>query len=83
MPELHFCDDCEGCRPAFLDIETGKALPDDHPTMKTALEVWWEVPKEVRRAFIYVTFHNSHDPEYLDLTDEYMKKLTAALATKH
>ena len=50
----------------------GQALPDDHPLMVTVLTVWRETTYEVRRAFIFVTLHNSRDEDDMRLTDSFM-----------
>lgn len=81
MPELHFCDSCSGCRPALLDADTHQPLPDDHPTMQVVMPLWWSVSRDVRRAFIYVTLHNSRDPDDLHLAQDFIRKVEQALTT--
>lgn len=82
MPELHFCDTCELCRPALLNAHTHQPLPDDSPEMQAILPLWWSVSREVRRAFIFVTYHNSRDPDDLRLAGEFIQKIEQAL-TRH
>lgn len=59
MPMNQFSDDCPGCRPAMLDVETGKVLPDDHPMMKKVLEIWQTTTLAERQAFHRVMCQNS------------------------
>ena len=63
MPEHEFCDDCPGCRPALLDVKTGKVMAPDDPVMTKINDVWDnETTYAQRRAFIEVTLHNSRNP---------------------
>lgn len=39
-PTHEYDDNCEGCKPGLMDVETGKALPYDHPHMIKVREVW-------------------------------------------
>lgn len=49
---------CPHCTPAMLDLKTGTALPEDHPTMKIVMRVWNAAPFEQRRAYLAVTADN-------------------------
>jgi hypothetical protein len=60
-----FDDNCPGCRPAILDIQTGKVLPNDDPLMVKMLGVWAETTFSERQAYHRVMCLNSRDP--LDL----------------
>lgn len=56
-------DDCPGCRPAVLDVATGKPLPDDSEIMVVVNQVWAETTFEERQSFHRVTCQNSRDPQ--------------------
>jgi hypothetical protein len=60
-----FDDNCPGCRPAILDVKTGKVLPDDDPIMARMLTIWANTTLGERRAFHRVMCLNSREP--LDL----------------
>lgn len=63
LDDHEFCDTCPGCRPAMLDVRTGKRLPDDDPKMTKVNRVWDnDTTYEQRKAFIEVTLHNSRKP---------------------
>lgn len=81
MMEWHeFCDDCEGCRPAMLDLKTNKPLPNDDPMMVVVNRVWDnETTYAQRKAYIEVTLHNSTRPNDVRLFQEVAQKIQAAL----
>jgi hypothetical protein len=60
-----FDDNCPGCRPAILDPQTKRVLPDDDPMMVKMLEVWAETTLGERQIYHRVMCLNSRDP--LDL----------------
>lgn len=47
--------------------------------MQIALREWGQVRRRVRRAFIYVTLHNSRDKKDLRLAQEFIDRLSLAL----
>ena len=65
MSIQQFDDNCPGCRPAILDVQTGKLLPDDHPVMAKMLGIWATTTLGQRQAYHRVMCLNSRDP--LDL----------------
>jgi hypothetical protein len=56
-----FSDDCPGCRPAVVDVETGKVLAKDSPIMQTVLAVWATTTREERVAYHRVCCGNSRN----------------------
>lgn len=80
MEDHEFCDHCPGCRPAVIDVQTGKPLPLDSPVMIAVNKVWNnETTYDQRKAFIEVTLHNSREPELMRLTQEVNDKIQSAL----
>jgi hypothetical protein len=55
-------DDSRGCRPAFIDLQTGQVLPDDHPTMLKIMAIWETTSRAQREAYHRVMCLNSRDP---------------------
>jgi hypothetical protein len=56
-----FDDNCPGCRPAVLDIATGKVLPNDDPIMAKMLAIWAKTTLGQRQAYHRVMCLNSRD----------------------
>ena len=75
-----FDDNCPGCRPAILDVKTGKVLPDDAPMMQAALGVWRTATTEEKRAFHRFCCFNSRDPEDVRLASGIAQRIEKALA---
>jgi hypothetical protein len=71
----NFDDDCEGCRPVILDIETGRPLPDDHPVMVKIRIIWAGTNFHQRKAFHDVMCLNSRAPADLALVKSIMDQL--------
>jgi hypothetical protein len=55
-------DNCPGCKPAFIDLETGQVLADDHPTMLKIMAIWETTSRAQRSAYHRVMCLNSRDP---------------------
>lgn len=62
MSWTEFGDDCPGCKPAAINVETGAVEPDDSPIMVIINRVWAETTFEERQAFHRVTCLNSRVP---------------------
>lgn len=63
-----FCDHCPGCRPALIDLASGRPLPDDSPEMLRVNRIWdRQTTYAERKAFIQVTVHNCREPETVRL----------------
>jgi hypothetical protein len=81
MMEYHeFCDDCSGCRPALLNVETKQVLSNDDPIMVIVNRVWDnDTTYAQRRAFIEVTLHNSNHPAEIRLFEQVSDMIHEAL----
>jgi hypothetical protein len=74
-----FCDHCPGCRPALLDLASGRPYPDTDPLMLKVNHIWnTDTTYAERKAFIDVTVHNSREPEDLRLTSALIWKIERA-----
>jgi len=81
MSDTHqFCDHCELCRPALLDMGTGKVFSDDSPVMIAVNKIWNnDSTYAQRKAFIAVTVHNSRLDQDMRLAHTLIDKFKAAL----
>lgn len=53
MEDHEFCDNCPGCRPAMLDMQTNKPVPRNDPKMQIVDKIWDnETTYAERKAFI-------------------------------
>ena len=75
MSQKLYNDDCPGCRPALVDLQTGTVLADDHPAMVKAREAWKTTSLACRIAFHNVTCNNSRRALDLRLAQQYIYKL--------
>jgi len=82
--ELHeFCDDCKGCRPAILDLQTNEAMHDDSPVMQAVNEMWDnETTYAERRAYIQVTLHSSRNQVDMERATTVIDKIKKVLEEK-
>lgn len=79
MEDHEFCDNCSGCRPALLDMETQQPMSNDNPIMIEVNRVWDnETTYAQRRAFIEFTLHNSRNPSDVSRAQEVMQKIQEA-----
>lgn len=80
MSMKQFDDNCPGCRPVLVNAKTGKALPEDSPTMRVVLEfVWAKTTPEERRAFHRFTCLNSRDGHDVAIAASIARRIEAAL----
>lgn len=75
----HFDPNCEGCRPAILDPQTGRAMPKDHPMVVAINEVWDAAPREEQEACWKIWVKNGRDPGDMKLASAFMDKVQARL----
>lgn len=73
-------DNCEGCRPAVLDCQTGQKLPADHPVMVAINAVWEGTTLQERRAWHRFTCKGSRMPSDMRLVGAFAEKIYAAIA---
>lgn len=75
-PDHEFCDECPLCRPAIIDISTGREMSPDHKLMKAVNRIWDQhTTYEQRRAFIRVTRFNSREAADVLLFEEVVTKI--------
>jgi len=79
MSRGKFDDQCPGCRPAMMDAETGKVLPDDSPQMKCVLSIWAETSREEREAFQRFNCLNSRQDRDLQIVNDLWARMAKAL----
>lgn len=73
-----FSDTCAGCRPAMIDLTTGKPLPDEHPALQAILRVWDETTIHERKAWHAFTCCNARDPLTMALVPGLTHKMQLA-----
>ena len=74
-----FDDECRGCKPAMMNIETGKVEPDDSPSMKIVLQLWSTTTLVERQAWHRVTCQNSRSLVDLQFAKDFTDRVQAAL----
>lgn len=75
-------DDCPGCRPAVLDVKTGKPLPDDSEIMVVVNQVWETTTLEERQSFHRVTCQNCRDPKDVAVIQRITEQIQAKMLAK-
>jgi len=75
-----FDDECPGCRPAMMDVRTGKLFPADSAEMKIVDRLWRETTPEERRAWHRFTCQNSRALVDVQLAEAFGKRLEHALS---
>lgn len=75
-----FDDNCPGCKPTMVELDSGKVLPDDHPQMVALLKMWRETTIHERRAWHAFTCQNLRDPLTMALIPGLQQKMEQALA---
>ena len=75
-----FDDDCPGCRPALIDVRTGKVFHSSHPAVQAVNRVWARTTKEEREAFHQVTCLNNHTPAVLGVVMRLTKEIQNAIS---
>jgi hypothetical protein len=74
MSRTTYSDNCEGCRPAILDLTTGKPLDDNDPAMRKVLAIWETTTLEERKAYHAVMCLNSRKPDDVAVVRSIMHK---------
>jgi hypothetical protein len=73
-----FEDNCEGCRPACINPETGEVLAEDDPVMIAINRVWESTTLEERKAFHDVCCLNSRNHADLAHVNQIVTRVKAA-----
>ena len=74
-----FDPNCEGCRPAMMDPQTGERLSSDHPAMKVINELWDAAPRAEQEACFRVWVHNSRADRDMRLAGEFFQRVQQKL----
>jgi len=78
MSKDKFNDDCQGCKPAVIDVQTGKPLTPEHPIMAAVNRVWGKTTLAEREAFHKFTCLNSRDPEVMKVVQSLSERIKSA-----
>ena len=79
MSTLIFSDECAGCKPAMMDVKTGKVLPNDSPEMKVVLQMWAMTTLDERQAWHRFTCLNSRTDQDLTIAKRFTDRIQRAL----
>ena len=79
MSKNKFSDDCPGCRPALMDLKTGKVLGPDTPEMKAIDEIWADTTKQEREAYHRFCCSNERSPSTMRLAGGIAERVRLAL----
>jgi hypothetical protein len=82
MSRERFDDECSGCRPAMVNMETGKLFPDDSVEMTTINRLWGETTLQERQAWHRVTCQNSRALVDVQTAKAFADRVEAAFAAK-
>lgn len=77
-----FDDDCAGCRPALLNVETRRPYADDSPEMVVVNRLWGETTLAERQAWHRVTCLNSRAIDDLRFVKGFADRFEAAMGVK-
>lgn len=77
MSITQFDDNCPGCRPALIDPETGKKLPDSDQIVQITDRVWAATTRKEREAFHNVCCLNSRKASDMKIMSAITKRITA------
>lgn len=70
-----FQEECRGCRPAIMDVKTGRVYADDSPIMKAILGVWDKATPEEKQAYHRITCQNSRADKDLETVAPLLERL--------
>ena len=74
-----FEDNCEGCKPALLDVKTKRPYPADSPEVKAMMVVWEGTTREERVAYHNVCCNNSLDQKDMLAAQQVAMRIADAL----
>lgn len=78
----HYDENCPGCRPRLLDLKSKRPLPENHPTMRTVLQVWEQTTRNEREAYHRVMCQNSRHWFDLDVVERICQRIQQATREK-
>ena len=81
-PTHEYDDDCEGCQPAMLDVQTGEQMKKDHPAMVAVLKAWKEKLTLDERKLIHRAWMGQMpiDPKDQEILERVSKILQEAIS---
>lgn len=74
-----FSDECPGCRPSLMDVQTGQVMADDSPPMRLVLEVWKTTSRKEREVFHRVCCQNSRKVSDMTVFSALTDRIQSAL----
>lgn len=80
MSYSKFDDECAGCKPAMMDVETGKVIPDDAPSMMVVLRVWSTTTLAERQAWHRFTCLSSRTVDDVHVARSFAQRVEEAFA---
>ena len=79
MSREQYQEDCPGCRPAMIDLKTGKRMSDDTPVMMAVNRVYAAASRAEKEAFHRVCCLNSRALDDLQLMAQLQQRIQRAL----
>jgi hypothetical protein len=80
MSRERFDDECPGCRPMMVNMQTKRPYADDSVEMTTVNRLWSETTLDERRAWHRVTCQNSRSLVDVQIAKTFVDRLEAAFA---
>ena len=79
MSRARFDDECPGCRPMMVNVETGQPYADDSAEMTAVNRVWSATTLAERQAWHRFTCLNSRSIVDLQVVKDFSDRLESAL----
>ena len=81
MSFQRFEDDCPGCRPVLIDIQTREVMGDDTRQMQALLRVWSQTSRFEREVYHRVMCQNSRTAFDMAVMQEITARIQVAMRT--
>jgi hypothetical protein len=78
MSRARFDDECDGCRPAMVNVKTKRPYADDSFEMRIVNRLWSETTRVEREAWHRVTCQNSRAISDVALAKGFADRVEAA-----
>jgi hypothetical protein len=79
MSQEQYEEDCQGCRPVCVDVETGQVMGPDTLIMQILNKIWDTIPKAEREAYHRVMCNASRAESDLATVQGIIEKFQGAL----
>lgn len=76
----HYDENCPGCRPAMIDVKTGKRMASNHPVMLAVLSVYDNATLEERRALHKLWVDSDQSEENMRIAGPVIQRIQNAVA---